>query len=144
MIKYVKKLDSDYKIHYPINQIETLPDYLQLAIDEFQEELNWEKMWSVEDAEKRLKDGWKFNTVELDSWGRNTIFGWIWLSPKQIACNLYVHKYYRNKGWGEKLILSIFNVAKQLGYDKVYSEIDEWNEVSKRLVDRLGYARLNI
>ena len=56
MILYRKSLNdyrftpSSYGITYwkKINE-----DKLQLAIDIFQEELNWNEMWSVEDAKQR-------------------------------------------------------------------------------------------
>tara|TARA_X000001382_G_scaffold123493_1_gene107327 strand:+ start:63 stop:503 length:441 start_codon:yes stop_codon:yes gene_type:complete len=144
MIKYKIKISSNknFPLHEPIKQIKQIPKNLQSAIDTFQDELNWSGMWSLEDSKKRLQDGWKFNILEMESLGWNKIYGWIWLSPQKEACNLYVHKYHRNNGWGEKLILSILSVAKEEGYDWVWSEIDEWNKISQRLVDKIGYEEI--
>ena len=50
-------------------------DKLQLAIDIFQEEMNWNKMWSVEDAKQRLEDGWLFSVLEIN----DELKGWYWL-----------------------------------------------------------------
>ncbi|MBT7558319.1 hypothetical protein HN615_15570, partial [Candidatus Woesearchaeota archaeon] len=51
-----------------INQVFELDEEkLKRALDEFQVELNWEDMWSMEDAKQRLKDGWYFNILEINN-----------------------------------------------------------------------------
>ena len=146
MIKYKIRLwpQIDFPFHEPIKQTTEIPQNLQDSIDSFQSELNWDGMWGVDDAKKRLEGGWKFNTLSMESFGWEKVYGWIWLSPQAEACNLYVHKYHRNHGWGEKLILSILNIAKKDGHEWVWSEIDDWNKVSQRLVDKIGYKEASI
>ena len=107
-----------------INQVFELDEEkLKRALDEFQVELNWEDMWSMEDAKQRLKDGWYFNILEID----NKIVGWVWFNIlENELCNLYVHKDYRNTGYGEQLIYSITNLVNKERID-IYSKIDVWN-----------------
>ena len=63
MIEYRRYLDN-YVFHPTPHEILSLKEIddneLQSAIDLFQEELNWDGMWSVEDAKQRIKDGWLF------------------------------------------------------------------------------------
>ncbi len=112
-------------------------DKLQLAIDIFQEELNWNKMWSVEDAKQRLEDGWLMSVLEKD----DEVKGWFWLNYEtQEGLNLYVHKKHRNWGFGHGLINYICNSAKLKGLNSVWSQVDEWNEIAQRLFLRCGYV----
>ena len=112
-------------------------DKLQLAIDIFQEEMNWNKMWSVEDAKQRLEDGWLFSVLEIN----DELKGWYWLDYEtKEGLNLYVHKDYRGYGYGFELISYIITAAKLQQFDSVWSQVDEWNEVSQRLFLRCGFV----
>mgnify|MGYP005993740447 FL=1 len=125
---------SSYEITYwkKVNE-----DKLQLAIDVFQEELNWNKMWSVEDAKQRLEDGWLMSVLQQD----DELKGWFWLNYEtQEGLNLYLHKDHRNWGHGKGLINYIHTAAKVRGLDSVWSHVDEWNDVSQRLFLRCGYV----
>ena len=54
--------------------------------------------------------------------------------------NLYVHKDYRGYGYGFELISYIITAAKLQQLDSVWSQVDEWNEVSQRLFLRCGFV----
>ena len=79
MIKYRRDL-KNYQFYNTPNQVSCCKKIdevkLQSAIDLFQQELNWDKMWSVEDAKHRLEDGWLFSVLQID----NKIRGWYWLN----------------------------------------------------------------
>ena len=68
MIEYRRYLDN-YVFHPTPHEILSLKEIddkeLQSAIDLFQEELNWDGMWSVEDAKQRIKDGWLFFVLKI-------------------------------------------------------------------------------
>jgi GNAT superfamily N-acetyltransferase len=140
MIVYRKSLNdyrftpSSYEITYwkKINE-----DKLQSAIDIFQEELNWDKMWSVEDAKQRLEDGWLFSVLEIN----DELKGWYWLDYEtKEGLNLYVHKDCRGYGYGFELISYIITAAKLQQLDSVWSQVEEWNEVSQRLFLKCGFV----
>jgi GNAT superfamily N-acetyltransferase len=125
---------SSYEITYwkKINE-----DKLQSAIDIFQEELNWDKMWSVEDAKQRLEDGWLFSVLEIN----DELKGWYWLDYEtKEGLNLYVHKDCRGYGYGFELISYIITAAKLQQLDSVWSQVEEWNEVSQRLFLKCGFV----
>jgi len=69
MTKFKRSLDN-YQFYTTSSQIsywkEIDEDKLQTAIDLFQDELNWDKMWSVEDAKQRLEGGWLFSVLEIN------------------------------------------------------------------------------
>ena len=63
-------MDLGYHPIDPVRTITVLDDIgdinrLHRAINEFQEELDWDEMWSVDDAIKRLENGWYFNICLL-------------------------------------------------------------------------------
>ena len=140
MIKYRRYLDS-YNFYTTSVNIsywkEIDKDKLQPAIDLFQDELNWDKMWSVGDAKQRLEDGWLFSVLEIN----DELKGWYWLDYEtKEGLNLYVHKDCRGYGYGFELISYIITAAKLQQLDSVWSQVEEWNEVSQRLFLKCGFV----
>ena len=140
MIKFYFKLDgyTKKKISNNINKIEVIDRVkLQDGIDNLQKELNWPKMWSVDDAEKRLKDGWWFYTIEID----DKYVGWSWfdINTKKF-CNLYVHENYRNNGYGRDLVYARLNECKRQGVEKVWMEVEEWNVPIQKIAQIIGWS----
>lgn len=140
MIKFKRSLDK-YQFYSTPNQVsywkEIDEDKLQTAIDLFQEELNWDKMWSVEDAKQRLDDGWLFSVLEID----NKLRGWYWLNYKtKEGLNLYVHKDFRGQDYGFGLISYIITAAKLRQLDCVWAQVDEWNTASQKLFLKCGFV----
>jgi len=141
MIKFKPDLINykEVEIIPEINQVFDLDEEkLKWTIDEFEVELNWKDMWSVEDAKQRLKDGWYFNILEID----NKIVGWVWFDILESElCNLYVHKDYRNTGYGEQLIYSITNLVNKERVD-IYSMIDGWNIKSINVFKKCNWEKI--
>ena len=139
MIKFKRGLDN-YQFYSTPNQVsywkEIDEDKLQTAIDLFQEELNWDKMWSVEDVKQRLDDGWLFSVLEIE----NKLRGWYWLNYKtKEGLNLYVHKDCRGYGYGFGMISYIITAAKLRQLDYVWAQVDEWNTASQKLFLKCGF-----
>ena len=134
LLEYEKvKIESDIK------RIQWIGEYkkkIEKEIENFQEELNWDGMWSVEDAISRLETGWYFNVLNIN----NYITGWVWFnSVENILCNLYVNKEFRSKGHGKQLIYSIMNLAKDDNIDTIYTEVDWWNDSGRLAFSRTGW-----
>ena len=134
LLEYEKvKIESD------IERIQWISEYknkIEKEIENFQEELNWDKMWSVEEAISRLETGWYFNVLNIN----NYITGWVWFKPiENILCNLYVNKEFRRKGHGKQLIYSIMNLAKDESIDTIYAEVDWWNDSGHLAFSRTGW-----
>ena len=114
LLEYEKvKIESNIK---NIQRIDEYKKKIEKEIENFQEELNWDGMWSVDDAIDRLEAGWYFNVMEMD----NYITGWVWFNPiENLLCNLYVNKEFRKKGHGKQLIYSIMNLTKDDNIDTI-------------------------
>jgi GNAT superfamily N-acetyltransferase len=139
MIKFTYNL-SNYKPVKVLPEIKRVikidRQKLQDGIDEFQNELNWKEMWSVDDAQKRLDDGWWFYVIEKN----DKYVGWAWfdVSNKQF-CNLYVHKDLRDGGLGKDLVYARLNECKEQGIDNVWMEVDDWNKSIQKITQKLGW-----
>ena len=116
------------------------PDYSDLSreIAAFNKEIDWDKMWTIDDAKDRLAAGWVFIGLFVN----NKIKGWVWLNVTNcLLCNLYVNKEYRNLGNAKKLVLKLHSLAKELKIQKIYSETDVWNIHSKQVFMSTGYTQ---
>ena len=134
LLEYEKvKIESNIK---NIQRIDEYKKKIEKEIENFQEELNWDGMWSVDDAIDRLEAGWYFNVIEMD----NYITGWVWFNPiENLLCNLYVNKEFRKKGHGKQLIYSIMNLTKDDNIDTIYAEVDWWNDSGNLAFSRTGW-----
>ena len=110
---------------------------LQGGIDTFQGELDWWEMWTIEDSEKRLEKGWWFYVIEK----KDKYIGWAWFdTPNKQFCNLYVHKDYRDRGYGKQLVYSRLNECKKQNIKKVWMEVDDWNIPIQKIGQELGWT----
>ena len=134
LLEYEKvKIESNIK---NIQRIDEYKKKIEKEIENFQEELNWDGMWAVDDAIDRLEAGWYFNVMEMD----NYITGWVWFNPiENLLCNLYVNKEFRKKGHGKQLIYSIMNLTKDDNIDTIYAEDDWWNDSGNLAFSRTGW-----
>ena len=140
MIKFYFKLDGyiKKKISRDIKRIEVIDRIkLQDGIDTFQKELDWPEMWSVDDAEKRIKDGWWFYVIEIG----DKYVGWCWFdNDTKKFCNSYVEENYRNNGYGKDLVYVRLNECKRQGIENVWMEVEEWNAPIQKISQRIGWS----
>lgn len=118
------------------------PNYADLRreIMCFNEEIEWDGMWTFEDAKVRLMDGWIFVGFFVD----HQIKGWVWLDVNnKLLQNLYVNKSHRNFYNAKKLVITLSSISKSLGYDKIYAEIDGWNKNSHLVATDCGWKRID-
>ena len=127
----------EHKISNSIKKIKVIDrNKLQYGINLFQKELDWRQMWSIDDAEKRLNDGWWFYVIEKN----NKYVGWAWFdTPQKKLCNLYVHKKYRNEGFGKELVYARLNECKIKNINKVWMEVNRWNTPIQKINQELGW-----
>jgi len=140
MIKFFYNL-SNYKPVKVLPEIKRVikidRQKLQDGIDIFQNELDWQQMWTVEDSEKRLEDGWWFYVMEKS----NKYIGWAWFdTPNKQFCNLYVHKDYRSGGYGKELVYARLNECKKQGIEDVWMEVDDWNTPIQKIGQEIGWT----
>jgi len=140
MIKFFYNL-SNYKPVKVLPEIKRVikidRQKLQDGIDTFQDELDWQQMWTVEDSEKRLEDGWWFYVMEKS----NKYIGWAWFdTPNKQFCNLYVHKDYRDRGYGKELVYARLNECKKQNIQKVWMEVNTWNKPIQKIGQELEWT----
>lgn len=113
-------------------------DYKKLAdeIEEFNEELNWDGMWTIDDARDRLLNNWKLILFIPET----KIKGWYWLDDKREPRNIYVNKEYRGLEIAKDLNFKLLNICKMLGMEEVECEINDWNLRSMRCFKKAGWV----
>lgn len=80
------------------------------------------------------------------------VVGWASLSRWSDRCayaetaeaSVYVHKDYRHRGIGKALLHALLMAGKGVGLHTVIARIAEGNEVSLRLFDSCGFARIGV
>ena len=119
--------------------IDTL-DFEKLADEliEFDKELKWDEMWTVDEAKSRLLSGWKL----LIFTPGNAIKGWYWLDNTNEPRNLYVNKDYRGKEIGKEMHFALLNLCKNLKMDRVECDINDWNVSSQRCIKKAGWIKV--
>ena len=140
MVKFYFDLNSydEQEVSNDIKKIKVIDrKKLQDAIDTFQKELDWRQMWSVDDAQERLDDGWWFYIIERD----DKYIGWGWFDTSQKKfCNLYVHKDYRADGYGKDLVYVRLNECKNQNIKKVWMEVNDWNTPIQKIGQEIGWT----
>ena len=58
--------------------------------------------------------------------------------------SIYVREGYRGRGFGQQLLLSLVDEARDLGYWKLVSRIFPHNKASRRLVARCGFREVGV
>ncbi len=133
---------TDYKIveipaYIREETVDTLNfDDLANEIVEFDKELEWEDMWTIEDARERLLNNWRLVVFVPGA----RIKGWYWLDNIGEPRNLYVNKAYRGLEIGKDMHLKLLNICKMLGMDKVECDVDSWNVSSIRCIKKAGWV----
>lgn len=133
---------KDYVIHsipdYIVEVNNGTIDYKKLAdeIEEFNEELNWDGMWTVDDARNRLLNDWKLILFIPEA----KIRGWYWLDNEKEPRNIYVNREYRGLEIAKYLNFKLLNICKMLGMEEVKCEINDWNLRSMRCFKKAGWV----
>lgn len=83
---------------------------------------------------------------------KNQIIGWASLSPWSERCayettvevSIYIHKDFRGKGMGIKLLKIITLEGGKLGNHTILSRITQGNEISLHIHEKLGYRHIGV
>lgn len=115
-------------------------DFEKLADElvEFDKELKWDEMWTVDGAKNRLLNGWRLVIYMPET----AIKGWYWLDNTGEPRNLYVNKLYRRRGIGKEMHFAVLNICKEQGMQKVGGHIDDWNIASIDCIKKAGWTEV--
>jgi RimJ/RimL family protein N-acetyltransferase len=131
-------LDTQYKvILITLNNFKYYYTLIDDSIKNFNSELDWDNMFTLDDASQRLKDGMVMYVGMVDS----GVFGHVWFKNHEdgrFLFNLFVKNNVYNKTYTGKEFVS--DIIYRFEYDKtIYCEVDDWNEKSIKLFKRLGF-----
>lgn len=135
---YLDKLND-----YHFNEIVELKDltkfYFEEAIEDFNREIQWDGMWDYTGALNRLERDWKLLVFVPD----NKVRGWYWLDfNNRETFNLWIHKDWTRRGWGERMHLAMNTLAKRYGLNYMHCFINDWNELSQRCIERAYWKQI--
>lgn len=107
------------------------------CIEFFNSEIEWDGMFDLEEAKRRLKYGDKF----FVGYQNGKIFGYCWITriePKLFKVyNVFSRKTEQPRTYGATDML--FNVIKNHTHGTIIAEVDEWNIKSIRMFNKLGF-----
>ena len=120
-------------------------DYISLiekTIQNFNNEIEWDKMFDLNEAILRLEDNATFYIGIIN----NEPFGHVWfefidtMSSNKFLYNLFIKNKVENKTYTGREFVSdiIFRFNRGI---KIFCEVDEWNEKSIKLFEKLGFKR---
>lgn len=131
-------LSTEYDVTRINNQ--NLTNHYQLiqeAIGYFNSEVEWDEMFTFEEAVSRVQNGMVMYIGVIDA----TVFGYVWFKEyvnNRFLFNLFVRNHVANKTYTGKEFAS--DVINRYEYGKVIRcEVDDWNERSIKLFKRLGF-----
>ncbi len=138
--EYFNHLETKYKIVRVTNS--NYHYYYQLVNDSikyFHDEIDWGGMFNTTDALKRLKNNMVMYIGLMDA----DVFGYVWFDDYidgRFLFNLFVRNNVTEKKYTGKEFVS--DIIYRFEYDKIiYCEVDEWNEKSIKLFEKLGFIR---
>lgn len=137
LTNYIIKETPFYIQEVNINTLDFMK--LENEIKLFQEELNWNDMWNIEEVKDRLLNGWRFVIFKPS----DEIKGWIWLDSTNEPKNIYVNKDYRKRGIAKELYYEIHNICKKNNIEKIIGFIDDWNYGSRQCIESVGWYKIS-
>ena len=131
-------LGTEYKVvKVDYGSFESNRQYVLTSISNFNLEIEWDKMFTLEEANSRVSNNMRMYIGFIDS----KVFGHVWFRDYKDGSylfNLFVKNKTETKNYtGTEFASDIISRFE----DKypVYADVDEWNEKSIRLFKRLGF-----
>ena len=131
-------LNTEYNI-IPINNQNISQHYqlIQEAIGHFNRELEWDEMFTFEEATNRVQNGMVMYIGVINA----TVFGYVWFKEyvnNRFLFNLFVRNDVADKTYTGKEFAS--DVINRYECNKaIHCEVDKWNEKSIKLFKKLGF-----
>ena len=125
------------KIDY--SNFESNKQYILTSINNFNSEIEWNEMFTLEEASSRVLNNMRMYIGLIDS----KVFGHIWFRDYRdgrYLFNLFVTNKTEVKNYtGTEFASDIINRFEN--EYPVYADVDKWNEKSIKLFNRLGFKR---
>ena len=140
MIRFVLNKKDLPKRNHPIglNVTEASDEYIIMqCINLFNRDLEWDGMFDVFDALRRIEDGQKM----FVGWINGKIFGYCWMETifedEYYIYNVFSEKTNEPRTYGATDML--YDVIKNNTKGKIKAKVDDWNTKSIRVFEKLGF-----
>lgn len=121
------------------SNFESNRQYILDSINNFNSEIEWDEMFTLEEAGSRVLNNMKMYIGLVDS----KVFGHVWFREYKDGSylfNLFVKNKAKTENYtGTKFISDVINRFEN--EYPIYADVDEWNEKSIKLFNRLGFKR---
>jgi hypothetical protein len=121
------------------SNFESNKQYVIDSINNFNSEIEWNEMFTLEEANNRVFNNMRMYLGLIDS----KVFGHVWFKNYKDGSylfNLFVKNKAKTENYtGTKFTSDIINRFEN--EYPIYANVDEWNEKSIKLFDRLGFKR---
>ena len=108
--------------------------YIKNTVEAFNSLIEWEDMWSMEEASLRFKQGDKLYLLR-DNKGA---LGHIWFANFYMY-NLFVHPR-RKEGFSEKFVK---NCISRIDEPEIFCYCDSWNIRAQKFLEKVGFMKIN-
>ena len=108
------------------------PEIIKHCIKMFNNEISWDKMFNLDEAQNRILNGHKFFVANY----QKMIYGYCWLDD-DVIYNVFSKHHIGERNYGATDM--IYLVIKHHTNGPVKSFVDEWNEKSIRVFKKLGF-----
>jgi hypothetical protein len=142
MIKYILKYEDliEHNVH-PDFKISEVTDtiVIQKCIDLFNSEIEWDKMFNIEEALYRIDSGEKM----FVGYKNEDIFCYCWIRQDNTQ-TYYIYNVFSKKPKSLRkigIIDLLYSVIKYHTSGKIIGEVDEWNTQSQKVTEKLGFTK---
>jgi hypothetical protein len=122
-----------------LSNFESNKQHILTSINNFNLEIEWNEMFTLEKASNRVFNNMRMYLGLIDS----KVFGHVWFKDYKDGSylfNLFVKNKAKTENYtGTKFTSDIINRFEN--EYPIYANVDEWNEKSIKLFDRLGFKR---
>lgn len=135
LLNYSELIERNTKIS--IKQITDINE-IQKCIDLFNSEIEWDKMFNVEDALNRIKRGERI----FGGYKNDELFCYCWIKENN-KDDYYLYNVFSKKPTSLRklgVIDLLYLVIKTYTSGKIRVEIDEWNTQSQKVAKALGFS----
>jgi len=133
-LKYENLIEREIHNNLIVTETKDL-NIIESCINLFNSEIVWDKMFTIKDAEIRIRKGDIFFVGYYD----NYLFGYCWLTKNKIfkIYNVFSKNIPINRIYGATDLL--YFVIKNYTSGIIISEVDEWNLKSINVFKKLGF-----
>lgn len=121
------------------SNFESNRQYILDSINNFNSEIEWDEMFTLEEAGSRILNNMRMYIGLIDS----KVFGHVWFREYRDGSylfNLFVKNKAKTDNYnGTEFTSDIINRFEN--EYPIYADVDEWNEKSIKLFNRLGFKR---